>query len=115
LPDYYAQADIFVIPSLLDRWPQTFNEAASSALPIVISNKAGVLNDYVERHRAQVLFDPDTEAQLETLLEALITKPFLREQLGKGSLDEALHNDCNKAVTTFSDYIDSILRGTARI
>ena len=115
LPYYYAKADIFVIPTLLDRWPQTYNEAASSALPIVISRKAGILNDYVERYRAQVVFDPDTEAQLEALLEALITKPFLREHLGKEALKEALHNDCNRAVTTFSDCIDSIFRGTARI
>jgi glycosyltransferase involved in cell wall biosynthesis len=93
----YAEADIYVHPALFDQWPQTYNEAASSGLPIVISRSSGVHNEYIEQYKDNVLFDSTDETQLERKLSKVIANDALRKELGDKALEDALKNDCKTA------------------
>lgn len=48
LVDWYAQADVFVLPSCSEPWGMVLNEAAAAGLPIVATEDAGAAHDLVE-------------------------------------------------------------------
>ena len=48
LPEWYAAADIFVLPSRSDQWGMVLNEAAAAGLPIVATEAAGASHDLIE-------------------------------------------------------------------
>lgn len=106
LPKYYAIADIYVHPALYDQWPQTYNEAASSGLSILISSTSGVYNEYIEKYKENVLFNPEDEETLRKQLEELIMNKQFREELRQKTLEVALKNDCKTAVDKLSKYIE---------
>lgn len=103
----YASADIFVQPSAVDQWPQTFNEAASAGLPILISSTSGVCNRYTEQFSSEAVFDPEDKCRLEDLLFRLIKSEKLRKNLGIKAFECALENDCNVVADKFISYISS--------
>jgi len=71
---------IFVHPSIADRWPQVFNEASLFGIPIIISTRSGVSNEYTERYKENVLFDPCDPVELARKLEALLRDEKLRSE-----------------------------------
>ncbi len=104
----YAGADIYVLPSLLDRWPQTFNEAASAGLPVLVSNSSAVVNMYTKAFGNEVTFGSNDLNRLESLLIELINNPNRRELLGAKALESALQNDCEKAVNRIITYVSNL-------
>jgi glycosyltransferase involved in cell wall biosynthesis len=48
LPTYFAQADVFVLPSRHDGWGVVVNQALATGLPIITSDAVGAGLDYVE-------------------------------------------------------------------
>lgn len=99
----YADADIYVHPSLRDQWPQTYNEAAASGLPILISNRSGVINEYTDFYKDIALFDPDDYKNLAIKTALIINDSKLRQQMGKKALECAFKYDvkyvCDKIIT----------------
>lgn len=108
MPRYYAMADIYVHPALYDQWPQTCNEAASSGIPIIVSNTSGYFNEYVNKHENYVLFEPRDEKQLENILRELIVNESLRKELGQSALEDALKNDCKNVTLRLIEYLTAI-------
>jgi len=104
----YAAADVYVHPSLLDRWPQTFNEAASAGLPILISSTSGVCNQYTEIFGRKVIFEPEDSGRLEEMLLELINSESRRKELGTKALESALQNDCKTVAKKITNYISSL-------
>jgi glycosyltransferase involved in cell wall biosynthesis len=99
IPKLYACSDIFIHPSLRDLWPQTYNEAAAAGLPVLISNKSGVLNSYIEKFKDIALFDPNDYEQLAERIEILINGRELRKKMGETALKEALSSDCSSCTS----------------
>jgi glycosyltransferase involved in cell wall biosynthesis len=106
MPHQYATADIYVHPSLLDRWPQTYNEAASAGLPILVSNASGVWNPYTEEFGNMVIFNPKDEGGLKRLLENTVKEESHRRMLGDKALKVALENDCSAVTRKISSYLN---------
>jgi len=104
----YAAADIYVHPSLLDRWPQTFNEAASAGLPILISSTSGVCNQYTETFGREVIFEPEDSGRIEEMLLELINSESRRKELGAKALVSALQNDCKIVAKKIITYISAL-------
>ncbi len=48
LPDYFARADVFVLPSRYDGWGVVVNQALGAGLPIICSTTVGAAHDLVE-------------------------------------------------------------------
>ncbi|MGO9874301.1 MAG: glycosyltransferase family 4 protein [Acidimicrobiia bacterium] len=58
LAQYYAAADLFVMPSLIDRWSLVCLEAVAAGLPQVTSSLAGAAVDLVTSSEIGVVVDP---------------------------------------------------------
>jgi len=58
LPRFYAAADVFVFPSLVDVWGLVVNEALASGLPILASCHSGVGQGLIEGAEVGEVFDP---------------------------------------------------------
>jgi len=48
LVDWYAQADVFVLPSCSEPWGMVLNEAAAAGLPLVATEEVGAAHDLIE-------------------------------------------------------------------
>lgn len=66
---YYAFAEWFVLPSLLDPWGLVVNEAMAAGLPVLVSDRCGCSDDLVEDGHNGFRFDP---TQQTALLQALL-------------------------------------------
>jgi len=58
LAKYYAAADVFVFPSLVDVWGLVVNEALACGLPVLGSRFAGASQQLVENKNVGQTFDP---------------------------------------------------------
>ncbi len=61
--NYYAAADLFVLPSLKDPSPLSPIEASAAGLPILTSSRIGNLEDVVEENVNGWYYDPINEIQ----------------------------------------------------
>ena len=58
LAKYYAAADVFVFPSLVDVWGLVVNEAMACGLPVLGSRFAGASQELVDNNDVGQTFDP---------------------------------------------------------
>jgi len=86
LPQYYASADIFVLPSLSDPWGLVINEAMAFGLPIISTNTAGATYDLVKDGINGFVVRAGEATDLYRALKILCDNQALREKMGKESL-----------------------------
>ena len=77
LAAYYALADVFVFPSLVDVWGLVVNEAMACGLPVLGSHFAGSSQQLVQGSDAGEVFDPTRLADFTQLLERWSSKSQL--------------------------------------
>jgi phosphatidyl-myo-inositol dimannoside synthase len=85
LPDLYARADCFVLPSRSEPWGMVLNEAAAAGLPLVASEAAGagwdLIEDGVNGYRVPV---DDAHALADALRKVAADRAW-RERAGERS------------------------------
>lgn len=84
----YADADIFVLPSISEGSPKVIPEAMAKGLPI-IATRVGGLPELIEDGVNGILIEPRDPVGLANAIERLATNPMLRQSMGKASLDRA--------------------------
>jgi len=84
LPEYYLNADIFVLPSLAEGMPNVVLEAMGSGLPIVATNVPGSEELVKDGENGFVLPPRDSQALAQALI-TLINQRALREEMGRCS------------------------------
>jgi glycosyltransferase involved in cell wall biosynthesis len=89
LPDVYAAADAFVLPSFTEGHPKALIEAMSCGLPCVVSSRGGNLT-LVEDGVTGLHFDPEQPAELAGRLERLRDDPALAARLGAAARGQAV-------------------------
>ena len=89
LPAIYAEADVFVMPSLAEGFAQTPLEAMSCGLPVVVSDVT--FGESVIEHGVDGFIVPlrDSDAIAQVLME-LHTNRELRERVGKRARERSL-------------------------
>ncbi len=110
LAQYYAAADLFVMPSLIDRWSLVCAEALAAGLPQVTSTLAGAAADLVTSADIGAVVDPSDARSVahqlalrirlgpkrvpESLRDGAIAKwsPVAMAERAMSSIDLSVHN-----------------------
>lgn len=72
LPQIYAAANAFILPSSFEPWGLVVNEAMAAGLPVLISSACGCVPDLVDtKLPANFVFDPNSEVELLASLNTL--------------------------------------------
>ena len=82
LPAYFAQADVFVLPSRHDGWGVVVNQALAAGLPIIASDAVGAGLDYVENGINGVTVKAGDVDELYGALQTFAHNPELVQEWG---------------------------------
>lgn len=69
LPEYYALADIFILPSFEEVWGLVVNEALASGLYVLSSKFAGASYDLIKERWNGEIFDPNKVGEIVDLIK----------------------------------------------
>lgn len=89
LPQFFAQADVFVLPSRSDGWGVVVNQALGAGLPIVCSDMAGAAHDLVDEEVNGVIFPSGNVDALAAALQMFVADSKRIEQWGAASRKKA--------------------------
>jgi glycosyltransferase involved in cell wall biosynthesis len=84
LPEYYLDADIFVLPSLAEGMPNVVLEAMGSGLPVVATRVPGS-EELIHHGENGYLVAPSDSQSLAQAIISLINDRVLRKRMGKQS------------------------------
>jgi UDP-glucose:(heptosyl)LPS alpha-1,3-glucosyltransferase len=86
---FYGAADVFVLPTIYDPFPNAALEAMATGLPVITSTKSGAAELIVERNAGLVVKSRDVRllaAHMRTLAD-----PAARERMGTNARNAVLH------------------------
>ena len=86
LPDYFAMADVFVLPSEYETWGLVVNEAMHQGLPVLASDKVGCAADLVHPGVTGEVFPAGDSTALANHLRRLLKRPALAKKFSKNAL-----------------------------
>lgn len=85
LPQLYAAADLFVLPSSDEAWGLVLNEAMAAGLPVVASDGVGAAPDLVTNKDTGCVYPCGDIDRLAEALDRLIGAPYERERMGRNA------------------------------
>ncbi len=86
LLDLYSQADIFVMPSLIEAFGVTFLEAMACGVP-VIGTRVGGIPEIIQHEYNGLLVEPNNVDELANAIIRLLLEDGLRQRLIVGGLE----------------------------
>lgn len=91
LPELYAGADIFVLPTLADEWAVVVNEAMAAGLPVLGSRHSQAVEELVTDAETGWTFTPENdESVYDALDRALGTSADTRQRMGTDARQRVL-------------------------
>ena len=109
LPEVYRQADIFVLPSLMEGHPKALLEAMSCGLPCLATNIPGV-NEIIVDGENGLLVEPTVEGIAEGL-ERLAVDSELRKRLGQAARETVVERfDKKRLIKKEVELLRSLIR-----
>lgn len=98
-----GEADIFVLPSRSEAFPNGAIEAMAAGLPVVASAVGGLL-DLIEPGRTGMLVPPEDPAALAAMLRELLLMPSLARELGDAAQSHVRQRySFERMVTSFEE------------
>ncbi|MDB4442613.1 glycosyltransferase family 4 protein [bacterium] len=97
LPQWYAAADAFVLPSRSEGTPTVILEAMASGTPIIAS-KVGGIPEIISDGVNGLLFESEKSEQLCVCLEKLLRDPSLRQRLAENAINEVVKHSLQRQV-----------------
>lgn len=90
LPEYFSQADAFVLPSRYDGWGVVVNQALGAGLPVICSDAVGAGLDLVEENVNGLRFPSENLDELERCMRQVASSPGVTWTWGEASRQKAL-------------------------
>jgi 1,2-diacylglycerol 3-alpha-glucosyltransferase len=88
LPEFYAFASAFVLPSTREPWGLVVNEAMASGLPVIVSDRCGCAPDLLREGENGFGFAPQNAGELAACLGAMSRVPEeARARMGRCSAE----------------------------
>lgn len=103
---YYAESDVFVLPTLHDNWPLVVPEAMSMKLPVLLSRYAGNSYDLVREGENGFIFEPTDHERLADLMALYIEDVSLIEKHGQRSAEIVSRYNPTSAADVYLKAID---------
>ena len=91
LPQFFAQANVFVLPSRYDGWGVVVNQALGAGLPIISSDCVGAAYDLVREGENGFIFPADDATALAAAMQRYATNPALA--ITHGAVSRRMHTD----------------------
>lgn len=85
LPNLYARASCFVLPSIWEPWGVVVNEAMAAGLPILLSKNCGCAEDLCQAGINGFLFDPLNDEGLSELMLFIASNEMELKSMGEAS------------------------------
>ena len=85
LLEFYALADIFVLPSSFETWGMAINEAMNFALPIITTDMVGAAYDLVKNGENGFVYKSGDIKKLAEHIQKLVENNALRKKMGVNS------------------------------
>lgn len=105
IPEYLAEADCFVLPSLREGFGIAVLEAMAARVPVIASKIGGIL-DIVSDGRTGLLTEPANSQQIAHALEKIYQDAALRQQLINNAMAELKCYDWQNIVNkVYENYI----------
>ena len=89
MPRFFAQADVFVLPSRYDGWGVVVNQAIGAGLPVICSDMVGAGHDLVDEDVNGLKFRAGDAASLAGKMKRFLAEPALIERWGAASREKA--------------------------
>ncbi|MFN8348222.1 MAG: glycosyltransferase family 4 protein [Spirosomataceae bacterium] len=83
--DYMTLADVLVLPSYLEPWGLIVNEAMICGLPVLVSERAGCIEDLVQVGQNGFTFDPYQKEDLVAKMRYFVKNTGELDRMGKNS------------------------------
>jgi glycosyltransferase involved in cell wall biosynthesis len=75
LPKFFADADVFVIPSRHDGWGVVVNQAVAAGLPVIASDAVGAAADLVAEGKNGYIVPAGETAPLAAAMRLIVSQP----------------------------------------
>ncbi len=85
IPEIYAIADVFVLPSLEETWGLVINEAMASALPVIATRRVGSAGDLIKDGKNGYVIPEKNYKELESKLFKILSNDLVRKNMSKES------------------------------
>ena len=85
LPPYFAEANVFVLPSIHDGWGVVINQAVSAGMAVIASDAVGAGVDLVTDGKNGLIFPSQNEMALEKTLRFFAENPDAIVRFGRMS------------------------------
>lgn len=109
LPDFYALAEILVLPTYTDTWGLVVNEAMACGLPAIVSQVAGCAPDLIKEHWNGLLIEPGNIPLLKSILASLVLQRELLATMGAHSLQHVANYSPEAWARGISETVNAIV------
>ena len=79
----YASADVAVLPSIVEPWGLVVNEAMAAGLPVIVSDRAGCVDDLVTPGETGIVVAAGAMEPLHDAMRDLVDHPARRADMGR--------------------------------
>jgi 1,2-diacylglycerol 3-alpha-glucosyltransferase len=113
LPDYWACADTFVLPSRFDPWPVALLEAAAAGLPIVATSSVGSAIDLLGPETAWIVAPVNRHSLTHALSDCLTCSQEQLTRMGRSAREAVV--EPNEVAQKFEDLARSVITAKPRV
>ena len=108
LSEFYAMADVFVLPSIQEPWGLVVNEAMCFGLPVIVSDQVGANGDLVKHGINGYIYPCGSILMLADILRKLLTDKIERNKMSKASSEMIINWSYNEDLKGITKCIQSI-------